>query len=123
LADDGSAKPAPQPIVDAAIPSKATMHARFVKTLQLFIPSRNLLPGRSSSKPANTGVAKGHRGKPSLPAACCTAVWTIIVDCAPEPPGVIDAGEKVTVAPGGRPLAVRPTGCVKLPLVEATATV
>lgn len=119
MADDGRAKPAPQPIVDTARPSNATMHARPLKRLWLFLPSRNLLPGKSSSKAANTGAVKGHLRRPSLAPACCTAVWTIIVDCPPEPPGVTEAGVKVAVAPAGRPLAVRATCWLKLPLIEA----
>ncbi len=109
MADDGNAKPAPQPIVDTAIPSKATMHARLVKAPQPFFLSWNLLPGKSSSMAANTGAVKGHCGRLFPLAACGAVVWTIIVDCAPELPGVTDAGEKVAVAPGGRPLAVRAT--------------
>lgn len=70
MADDGSAKPPPQPIVDAARPSKAMMHTKFVKTLRPFFPGRNRLPGKSSSAAANTGAVKGHSGGPVPPAAC-----------------------------------------------------
>jgi hypothetical protein len=51
-------------------------------------------------------------------------VWTVIVAVAPALPGVTDAGEKVNVAPGGSPVAVRAMGCVKAPAeVEATLIV
>jgi hypothetical protein len=47
-----------------------------------------------------------------------------MVTVAPALPGVTDAGEKVTVAPGGRPVAVKATACVKAPAeVDATLTV
>jgi hypothetical protein len=38
-------------------------------------------------------------------------------------PGVTDAGEKFTVAPGGSPVASRATGRVKVPFTDATVTV
>ena len=97
--------------------SNATMHARFMKILR----DRHLLPGSSSNKAAKTGAAKGHCGRRLFPAACCVVVCTVMVDCAAELPGVTDTGEKLIVPPG-RPVAVRPTAFVKLPLVEDTLT-
>ena len=43
-----------------------------------------------------------------------------MTDCAPEPPGMTEAGEKVTVAPGGKPLAVRATPWANVPPVDET---
>jgi len=43
----------------------------------------------------------------------------VMVELAPALPGVTEAGEKVAVAPEGRPLAARLTCCVKLPLMDA----
>ena len=108
----GSAKPPPHPIVDAAMPSSATRQARFMKTLR----ERHLLHGNNSSKVAKIGAAKGRWER--VPASC-VVVWTVMVDCAPELPGVTVAGEKVMVPPGS-PIAVRVTGLVKLPLLDDT---
>jgi len=114
----GRAKPPPQAMVDAATPSRATRQARCRKSLR----ERHFLPGNNSSKAAKTGAPNGHCGCFVFPEASCVVVWTVMVDWALEPPGVTDAGEKVMVPPG-RPVAVRATGLVKLPLVDDTLTV
>ncbi len=113
----GRAKPPPHPMEDVAMPSSAMRHARFMKILR----DRHLLPGNNSNKAAKTGAAKGHCGRPLLADASCVVVWTVMMDCAAELPGVTDAGEKVMVPPG-RPVAVSATAFVKLPLVDATLT-
>lgn len=113
----GRAKPPPHPMEDAAMPSSAMMHARWVKNFL----DRHLLPGNSGNKAANAGAAKGHCGSLFFPAANCVVVWTVMADCALELPGVTDAGEKLMVPPG-RPVAVRATAFVKLPLVDDTLT-
>ena len=46
----------------------------------------------------------------------------VMVEGAPDAPGVTEAGEKVTVAPGGSPLAARATDWAKLPFTELTVT-
>jgi hypothetical protein len=110
LADDGSAKPAPQPIVDTARPSKEMMHTKFTNTPQPFFPRRKRLAGKHKSAAANTGVVKGHSEGSFPTAACCIGVRTVIVELAPALPGVTEGGVNVTVAPLGRPLAAKVTG-------------
>lgn len=119
LADDGRAKPAPQPIVDTARPSRERMHTQFAKTPRPFFPRRRRLAGKNRSAAAKTGVVKGHREGAFPPAACCTGVRTVMTELAPALPGVTEGGANLTVAPPGRPVAAKVTGCVKLLLIEA----
>ena len=80
------------------------------------------MPGKRSRRAAKTGAPKGHCGWEFLPPASAVVVWTVMVECALELPGVTEAGEKVMMPPG-RPVAVRATGLVKLPSVEVTLMV
>jgi hypothetical protein len=50
-------------------------------------------------------------------------VWMVSVELADVLPGVIDAGEKVGVAPVGSPMAASVTGLEKAPFCAATVMV
>lgn len=82
----------------------------------IVIQRRRFLMGRKNRPmSASTGAASGHCGFFSGVAVATAEVWMVSVEDPDVLPGVIEVGEKLAVAPVGRPLAASVTTLENVP--------
>ena len=103
--------------VEVSTPTKPRIARRApCRSLPRSLRARAAISGRSTIPKAKSKGGFAERDGIGPAAAVCSEVETVIVTWDAELPGVIVAGLKATVAPGGRPVAERVIAEVKLPL-------
>ena len=103
-----------QPESAATAPSETTRRRQRLSRVR-----RALLRSSRTVKRARTGQAKTGTRRPAA-ALATGAVWMVRVDVAEVLPGVTVDWEKVAVAPGGSPVAVRVMGGMVAPFCAIT---
>src|SRR5579871_2513759 len=112
------AEPPPHPVI--VIPTASVTSKQSIKEDLPWRKARRRR-GTANSMNANAGTPRDH--SLSWCMAAVLAVWIVSVEVAVPAPGVKEAGLKVAVAPGGKPVAVSVTGVLKAPPAPLTLMV
>ena len=113
----GKAKPPPQPVIAATIPSEI----RQTSTMSVLLTHCRRRLGTSKTTPS-MGMASSQPRVRERATAALAPVCTVNIEVAPPAPGVTTEGEKLAVAPEGNPVTARETLPPKPP-VSPTVTI
>lgn len=108
-------KPPPHPVSAVSAPNDAKR-----RTASVTQRRRSLLTPKSKPNNGMSESDSGHAEPMPAVTGVVAAVWMVNCAVAAELPGVSEAGEKVAVAPVGRPVAEKVTGFEYAPFCGVT---